>query len=96
MEMLIYLCVAERKIDSYFPNGQFFLQGYYSPYCLNASNRMGWVISLCKRAYSDTTFFFCVGSQIHPAAKILWARQLKYEIKYKDIQIIVFEISLRN
>ena len=58
MEMLIYLCVAERKIDSYFPNGQFFLQGYYSPYCLNASNRMGWVISLCKRAYSDTTFFF--------------------------------------
>ena len=41
-------------------------------------------------------FFFCVGSQIHPAAKILWARQLKYEIKYKDIQIIVFEISLRN
>ena len=59
MEMLIYLCVAERKIDSYFPNGQFFLQGYYSPYCLNASNRMGWVISLCKRAYSDTTFFLC-------------------------------------
>ena len=71
MEMLIYLCVAERKMDSHLQNSQFFPQGYYSPYRLNASNRMGWVIiSLCKRVYSETTIFSGVGSQIHPAAKI--------------------------
>ena len=97
MEMLIYLCVAERKIDSHLQNSQFFPQGYYSPYRLNASNK--WDESLL--AYVNVSipkrqFFLVWAARSTQRRKYLWARQLKYEIKYKDIQIILFEISLRK
>ena len=70
------LRIAETKIDSSFPTGQFSLEGYRSPYRLNVSNRRGRLL-------------------IYVNASIP-TRYLKYEIKYKSIQIITFEINLRK
>ena len=70
------LYVAETKIDSSFPTGQFSLEGYHSLYRIDVSNKRGWLL-------------------VYVNASVL-TRQLKYEIKYKDIQIIPFDINLEK